>query len=240
MFRNSPNDRDHSRSLVQSIVADLSDSVGPTSDTPIELVIKLSGENIPTREFAAYLALIDRLYGRLGFDGLQSYAQKKSGRLLIADIRKGSLEIVFRLLPQGAPELVIAALICLFLRSLPNMFKLTSEGAKNLAESYKTLEEGRLLGHERKVVEKKAAEGEALEKRPKQTELRAEQVAILRDAIRKEPTLSKLDPKEQTYVVMILEDLAHAENHNLPATMRFARLQVQDVVLIKGDSTRRE
>lgn len=237
-IRNLEDDRGDPQFFLQSIVSDLAGSVGPESDTATELVITLLGENIPTREFAAYLALVDRLYGRLNSEGLLSYAHKKSGGLRITEIRKGSIEIIFRFLPHSPQEMVIAAILCLFLRSLPNMFKLATEGVRNLAETYKTVEEGRLIGQQRKALESESKEKQALQTAPEQPERRREEVRILREAIRSEPTLSNLNPKEQTYIVMILESLAHAENHNLPATVRFAHSQVRDVELKKGDDAK--
>ena len=50
-------------------------------DAVLELVVTVRAENIPTREFAAYLALIDRVYGRLSPEGLRSYAHSRSGHL---------------------------------------------------------------------------------------------------------------------------------------------------------------
>jgi hypothetical protein len=116
-------------------------------DTPsgavLELVISIEGENIPAREFAAYLSLIDRLYGRLTQEGLSSYAHREWGRLEIAEIHKSELEIIFRLL-KDHPDMAALIVILVFLRSLPNMFKIGTEGVKNLADSYKSFEEGRL------------------------------------------------------------------------------------------------
>ena len=112
-------------------------------DSYLELVVVIEGENIPAREFAAYLSLIDRLYGRLTREGLSSYAHREWGRLEIAEIHKSELEIIFRLL-KDHPDVAALVTILIFLRSLPNMFKIVTEGVKNLADSYKSVQEGRL------------------------------------------------------------------------------------------------
>src|SRR5947209_5217850 len=67
-------------------------------DAELELVITIEGENIPAREFAEYLALIDRIYGRLSTDNLRRYSRRQWGRLQIAEIHKSELEVIFRAL----------------------------------------------------------------------------------------------------------------------------------------------
>src|ERR1041385_5422715 len=76
---------------------------GTPHDVILELVITIEGENIPAREFAEYLALIDRMYGRLSLEGLRSYAHREDGRLHIAAIHKSELEVIFRAL-QGVVQ----------------------------------------------------------------------------------------------------------------------------------------
>src|SRR6185295_11824192 len=60
----------------------------------LEFVITVDDHDMPTREFAGYLALVDRLYGRLSPGGLRSYAHRDRGRLNIAECRKSELEII--------------------------------------------------------------------------------------------------------------------------------------------------
>ncbi|MBA3355287.1 MAG: hypothetical protein H0U18_04980 [Pyrinomonadaceae bacterium] len=127
----------------QSLFPEIESAFVPPDTPPsavLELVITVEGENIPTREFAMYLALVDRLYGRFSPEGLASYAHRKHGRLKIGEIHKSELEIIFRVFygQQGALAFI---LLLIFLRSLPKMIKTTTEGVKNLAEAYKGYEE---------------------------------------------------------------------------------------------------
>src|SRR5258708_8257086 len=109
------------------------------TDTVLELVVTIETGDIPTKEFSSYLALIDRLYGRLSREGLRSYAHSTSARLLISDIHKSELEVIFRALYQDDTARLIA--ILLFLKSLPNMFNLGPEVVMNLPETYTTYEQ---------------------------------------------------------------------------------------------------
>lgn len=179
-------------------------------DATLELVITIEGENIPAREFAAYLSLIDRLYGRLSSEGLRSYAHREHGRLQVAEIHKSDLEIIFRVL-YGHEDTAIFIVLLMFLRILRNVFKRApesakglTEGAKNLAEAYKTYEEGRLVRENRKHI---------------------------RETIQQEPSLKELDDARKRQLIRLLDGLAAEENANLSAPIRFARHQVRDVEL---------
>src|ERR671912_466378 len=87
-------------------------------DTLLELVITIEGEEIPAREFAEYLALIDRIYGRLSPEGLRSYAHKEQGRLQIAEIHKSELEVIFRALQGVVQEAATYIVIAYALKTL--------------------------------------------------------------------------------------------------------------------------
>jgi len=186
------------------------------SDTIVELVVTLKAENIPTREFASYLSLIDRLYGRLSPAGLRSYAHRSEGHLPISDIHRSDLEIIFRTFYQAAGDTAIFISILLFLRSLPNMFKLSAEGVRNLADAYKSYEEGRLTRENRKHI---------------------------RETIVEEPALEQLDESRKKQLVRFLDALTVEENASLPASIRFARRQVKKIEIRarrSGDLTPQE
>jgi hypothetical protein len=219
------------------------------TDAVIELVVIVEGENIPTREFAMYLSLIDRLYGRLSPGGLMSYAHRESGHLEIAEIHKSQLEIIFRALfdHYDAVRLVV---ILMFLKSLPNMFKLMTEGVKNLAEAHKSYEETKLLkektGGEGRLL-RALTDGEGGLIRVKGNivkagtneegvnEGRSELVSItalyIREVLEQEPAVEKLAEPDKSRLVELLDALVAEENPNLPAPLRFARRQVRGLTL---------
>ena len=136
-------------------------------------------------------------------EGLRSYVQKEDERLKIAEIHKSDLEIIFRAL-YGLKDSVPFILILLFLRSLPNMFKLGAEAVKNLADAYKSYEEGRLARENRKR---------------------------LREGLRQEPALANLDDARKRQLAKLLDALVATESANLSAPIRFARRQVKSVML---------
>jgi hypothetical protein len=176
-------------------------------DTPpgvvLELVITVEGENIPVREFATYLALVDRLYGRFSPGGLMSYAHRKRGRLKIAEIHKSELEIILRVFYENW-EATAFILLMLFLKGLPKMFKTTAEGTKYLAEGYKYYEEGRLLRENRRR---------------------------LKETIEREESLAKLSNTRKNQLTRLLEAVFSEEANNLSAPFRFASRQVKSIVL---------
>ena len=94
-------------------------------DAVLELVITVDDHNIPTREFAEYLELIDRLYGRLSREGLMSYAHRESGRLRIAEIRRGSVEIIFQFLHEYATPIIIRIFLGFYRKHLSFQLTLT-------------------------------------------------------------------------------------------------------------------
>lgn len=216
MPADKPPEHDHPKGQLEmeSLVSKVPQSLFPDlvaafipPDTPpgavLELVITLEGEDIPTRDFAMYLALVDRLYGRFTPDGLASYAHRKRGRLEIAEIHKSELEIIFRVVYEYK-EATAFILLLLALRSLPKMFKTTSEGVKHLAEAYKDYEEGRLARENRRQ---------------------------LRETIEQEESLAELPDTRKTQLTRLLEALFQEEANSLPAPFRFAHRQVKNVIL---------
>jgi len=185
----------------------------------IELVISIDEEDISVSEFASYLALVDRVYGRTMPEGLMSYSHRKWGRLEIDECRAGSLELIIRVVYEHY-QITALAILLLFLRSLPNLFKLTSEGVKNLADSFKAYEEGMQIRENRE-----------------ESRLERENRKRIREAIENEPALEKLPEPRKGQLTTLLDALAKEENTYLPAPIRFARRQVKSVILrIKGQS----
>lgn len=192
---------------------------GTPADAFLELVITIESEDIPARDFAAYLALVDRLYGRLRPEGLRSYSHRDWGRLRIAEIHKSDLEIIFRFF-RGHEHAATVIVILFFLKSLPNMFKVTAEGIKLLAEAYKNYEESRSIRDDRirkELLENTHGSEQALEIR--QSEIQLENAA------------EQLGKTRRRQFARLLNALIMEEESNLPAPVRFARRQVRNVIL---------
>lgn len=176
-----------------------------SSDDVLELVVTVKGESLPAREFAEYLALADRVYGRLSQDGFMSYAHSESGRLQITEINKGSYEIIFSFIYEHAHQAII---LSLFLRSLPNLIKVT-------AEAYKTYQEGRFVKEDRihgMIVHKYEESRLARENRKR-----------IREEIQQESALAGLEDTRASQLTTLLTELAIEENPRLSAPIRFAR-----------------
>jgi hypothetical protein len=239
----------------QALFPDLVSAFVPpdtSANAALELVIIIEGENIPTREFAAYLALIDRVYGRLSPEGLRSYAHREWGRLEIAEIHKSDLEIIFRVTYSHA-ETATIIVILLFLRSLPNVIKLLSESAKNFAEAYKAIEEGRLAHENRsvseidratkeevKAIEEARAFKEAIDRKigkeiipvtGEESRIALQNRRRIREVIWQESAVDKLGDARKTQLTTLLDALFIQENDSLSAPIRFARRQVKKVLL---------
>src|ERR1044071_3363779 len=185
-------------------------------DGVLELVITIDDENIPVREFAEYLALVDRLYGRMSRAGLMSYAHSEWGRLQINEVNKGSLELIIKFVYEHAHQAII---VLLFLKSLPNLIKVT-------AESYKTYQEGRLIKEERmhKEVVDRYEEGRLARENRKR----------IREDIQQVSGLANLDDARTSQFTTLLIELFMEENPRLSAPIRFARRQVKSVLLRIG------
>lgn len=191
----------------------------------LELVITIEDENIPVREFAEYLALVDRLYGRLTSESLRSYAHKGWGHLTIAETHKSDLEIIFRHLDPAT--LIVISLFLKSLKSLPTMFKTTMEGIREWSESAKNLAEARQIDEQSRHME--------VVNRHEESRLARENRRQIREELQQEPDFAKLDEARRNQLIALLDALAMEESARIPMPKRFARHKVKAVWLrIKG------
>jgi hypothetical protein len=171
----------------------------------LELVVTVADAGINAREFAAYLRLMDRVYGRVLRGDLRSYALTSHGQLEIAKISKGSLDIsivdVFSQFHDAIPLLML----WLFLRYVPAGLKAISEVTKNLADSFKAIEEGRLTRLNRKK---------------------------LKEDLQGEERLRVLNTAQINELVALLASLEIEEHRTLPAAVRFSEKYVKDVTIM--------
>ncbi len=87
----------------------------------VELIITIEDSNINIREFAAYLAFIDRVYGKLSPKGLRSYSHQEWGQLEISEIREGSLELVISKIASEYKNVAALFVLWQILKQLPNV-----------------------------------------------------------------------------------------------------------------------
>jgi hypothetical protein len=177
-------------------------------DTPrestIELVITIKDTNINAREFAAYLSLMDRVYGRVSIGGFRTYSLTPYTQLELTEIRKGSIEIVIIEILSHFRDTFPFVILWLFLKYFPTGFKTISEATKNFADSYKSIEEGRLVRENRKR---------------------------LKDEIKRDELLQKLNNDQINQIIALLASLEMNEHRKLPAATRFSQKYVKSVTI---------
>lgn len=92
------------------------------SDAVAQLVIRVNDESISVRDWAAYLNLVDRMYGRLTTDGLLSYALTTPKHLEIEKVRRGSLEIILQEVASNIDVVTVFLIIRYVLKYLPDAY----------------------------------------------------------------------------------------------------------------------
>lgn len=198
-------------------------------DAVLELVVTIEGENIPAREFAEYLALIDRIYGRLSSEGLRSYAHREWGRVQISEIHKSDLEIIFRAL-QGVQDVAAYIVIAYALKILSDMIKINTESYKSWADARKSLAESRKSDEEARAI-REDTRHKGIMNRYEESKLARENRKHIRELIQKDPALERLDATRKSQLTALINDLFAEENPHLAAPIRFSRRQVKDVKL---------
>jgi hypothetical protein len=170
----------------------------------LELVITIEDTNINAREFAAYLSLMDRVYGRVSRGGIRSYSLTRYMQLEITEIRKGSTEVLIVEFLSHFRDTFPFVILWLFLKYLPIGFKAISEGTKNFADAFKSFEEGRLIRERRKQ---------------------------LKDEMKSDEHLRQLSNTQINRLMALLASLETDEGRTLPAATRFAQKYVKSVTI---------
>src|ERR1700730_13881137 len=151
----------------KSTLSDLASLFAPVdvlAVSSVELTITVKDHDLNVREFGAYLSLADRVYGRVSNVGLRSYSLTPYAQLQISEVRRGSIELIIReaLSYHNDPTLIL--ILWLFLKYFPVGIKMISESTKNFADSYKSIEEGKLVRENRKNLKEKMKHDELLKK----------------------------------------------------------------------------
>jgi hypothetical protein len=132
----------------------------------------VSGQGVHVSEFAAYLALIDGIYGRVLRSSYHKYSLTQNSHVKISEVRFGSLEIVISefvdILRNPSP----IVMTYLFLRLLPTI----STSLKTLAEAYSSYETGRLTRENRRKIREEMKKDEKLSSLPPE---RIQQIAAV-------------------------------------------------------------
>lgn len=137
----------------------------------VQLRIRLKEEGLPLRDFAAYLELVDRIYGRLQPAGSRSYSLRPSQHLRIDRVRFGSIELV---IPEVVGPISTLAMVWLCLKVMP-------PALEHLARAYESVQRGRLTNANRRAIKMRMEREERLATLParRKRELVAHAEALL-------------------------------------------------------------
>ena len=125
--------------------------------TVLGLHIVIRDRRIIARQFAAYLGLADRVYGRLVFGSLKRYARRRNEHFTISEIRRGSLVLVVREVLDTLTSPAGLILTGLALKYLPEVIKAP-------AVAYRDYQQAKLHRAERRRLEARASIDEDLGK----------------------------------------------------------------------------
>lgn len=139
----------------------------------LDLVVRIRPTNVDVRGLRDYLTFLDRTYGRLAHAGLPSYAQRRRGRLRLAEVRAGSWEAVMAASTDHGPAAASLIVLGLALKYLPNL--ITAAGG-----AYRDFEEARLVRERRRQLR---AEIDAADREKVLTEYRRDQVVKMVDEL---------------------------------------------------------
>lgn len=141
------------------------------------LIVRTDCCDLPIRDLAAYLQLIDNVYGRLQPSGFRSYVMRPTDYLLVEEVRPGSLELVISEVLEAAPPIVVLWLCLKYL--LP--------AAESLAKAYDSVQQGLLAREKRRQIRQQLEREQKLGALPEQH--RADLAALVEAALEKDQAL---------------------------------------------------
>jgi hypothetical protein len=130
----------------------------------IELSIRITSESLSSRDMAAFLELIDHVYGRSTVTDFRSYARCESGHLLFSRVRHGSLELVIERSLALANSSCPILILWLCLKYLP-------AAIHSLAISFNEYQQGLLARENRRRIRLEMDRDSTLGKLPKQRKI---------------------------------------------------------------------
>jgi len=156
--------------------------------------------------------LADRVYGRLTEAGLKSYAQSAYDQLRITEIRKGSVELIIAEAVSHFQDATPLVILWLFLRYVPGILQSASEASKNVADAYRSLQEGKLVAQNRKQLEVKSLSEVTKSyadayKSLEEGKLARQNRKRLKQEMKQDQSLQDLNTKRLNQLVLLLDDL---------------------------------
>ncbi|HEX9654150.1 MAG TPA: hypothetical protein VGA99_10590 [bacterium] len=133
-------------------------------DSTLELTLSIEDQNVNVREFGAFLSFVDRVYGRLSPEGIYRYSHNERRQLYVTAIEKASIEIQITEMLSQIRESQNLLIVWLVIKYLPTLIKSTTEGIRNIAQSYRDYQEGQLSREKRKQLRSQLQDGEITNK----------------------------------------------------------------------------
>jgi|GEM_PF-6245318 len=118
------------------------------TDVRIRLTVWLEEDGLSLRDFGAFLAFADSVYGRCSELGLHSYAHRTGEHVRFTRVKPGSLELIIEYLKSELVNPSALILLYLLLKYLPNL----SVSVKHLTGAARDVEEVRTLRKSREEL----------------------------------------------------------------------------------------
>ena len=139
----------------------------------IELSVRTISGNLSVRDMAAFLEVIDHVYGRSTRTVFRSYARRESGHLQFSEVRQGSFELVIKQALKLANSSYPILILWLCLKYLP-------AAVHSLASAYNEYQQAALTRQNRKRIRQEMDRESILTQLPKE---RKNQLAQLIEAM---------------------------------------------------------
>jgi len=128
----------------------------------IVLTIRFACKNIDARDFAAYMALIDNVYGRLSKRNLLKYSRSTRGRLKFSGIKRNSVEFIIEELIKNISQANLVIILALLLITIARIRQLNSSAYRDRQEGRFYKEQTKLIRNRRKWIREKIKTNEKL------------------------------------------------------------------------------
>jgi len=188
------------REVVATLIPDVYDA---PSGSVVQLRIRISDKDLVVRDMAAFLELVDHVYGRCTFYDFRSYALRESGHLEFATTQKDSVELTVKEVFGAATELT--PIIVLWL-----IFKYILPAIQSLATSYNQFQQGLLARENRRRIRE-----EGLLARENRRRIREEMGAS--------KELGSISKKRRAELARLIVDMLERDYLLMPRVRRFIR-----------------
>jgi hypothetical protein len=150
------------------------------SDAILVLSIRIDDEHLVARDLAAFMELLDHVYGRAQPGQFSSYARREHGHFTFSRCKSGSWELIVEQVLDSAGSSSPLVVLWLVLKYLPSI-------VLSLAQSYNQVEQGRLARANRQRIREEIERSNELSQLPKNQ--RAEIARIVNAVAEQEATL---------------------------------------------------